>query len=52
MTFPVRTLRGVTILEPTGKITIGRGDIELRDCRRVMFRWGNTVRVYSRITRE
>jgi len=31
MTFPVRTRQGVTILEPSGKITIGRGDIELRD---------------------
>lgn len=31
MTYPVRTREGVTILEPTGKITIGRGDIALRD---------------------
>lgn len=31
MTFPVRTREGVTILEPSGKITIGRGDIALRD---------------------
>lgn len=31
MTFPARTREGVTILEPAGKITIGRGDIELRD---------------------
>jgi len=31
MTFPVRAREGVTILEPAGKITIGRGDIALRD---------------------
>lgn len=31
MTYPVRTREGVTILEPKGKITIGRGDIDLRD---------------------
>ena len=31
MTFPAHTREGVTILEPKGKITIGRGDIELRD---------------------
>ena len=31
MTFPSRTREGVTILEPSGKITIGRGDIALRD---------------------
>jgi anti-sigma B factor antagonist len=31
MTFPAREKSGVTILEPTGKITIGRGDIALRD---------------------
>lgn len=31
MTFPVRSRESVTILEPSGKITIGRGDIELRD---------------------
>ncbi len=31
MTFPARTSEGVTILEPAGKITIGKGDIELRD---------------------
>jgi anti-sigma B factor antagonist len=31
MTFPSRTRDDVTILEPSGKITIGRGDIALRD---------------------
>ena len=31
MTFPSRTRDNVTILEPSGKITIGRGDIALRD---------------------
>ena len=31
MTFPSRTSKGVTILEPSGKITIGRGDLALRD---------------------
>lgn len=31
MTIPVRNRGGVTILEPQGKITIGAGDIELRN---------------------
>ena len=31
MTFPIRTQQGVAIVEPSGKITIGRGDLELRD---------------------
>ncbi len=31
MTIRAREMKGVTILEPTGKITIGRGDLALRD---------------------
>jgi len=31
MTFPSRTSEGVTILEPSGKLTIALGDIQLRD---------------------
>lgn len=31
MTIPVRNRDGVSILEPHGKITIGAGDIELRN---------------------
>lgn len=31
MSIPTRTREGVTILEPAGKITIGRGDIALRE---------------------
>ena len=31
MTFPSRTNAGVTILEPSGKLTIARGDVALRD---------------------
>ena len=31
MTFPTRTSEGVTILEPSGKLTIASGDIALRN---------------------
>ena len=31
MKIPVRNRDGVTILQPTGKITIGIGDVALRD---------------------
>jgi anti-sigma B factor antagonist len=53
MTFAVRTQQGVTILEPTGKITIGRGDIELRDTVDEAMAAGSTQLVvdFRRVTR-
>ena len=53
MTFPSRTSRGVTVLEPSGKITIGRGDIALRDSvNKVMAEGSNKILVdFHKVTR-
>ena len=53
MTFPARTREGVTILEPAGKITIGRGDIELRDSVDETMETGSSQLVvdFKRVTR-
>lgn len=53
MTFPSHSSKGVTILEPSGKITIGRGDIALRDSvNEIMAEGSNKILVdFRKVTR-